>query len=143
MTIFLVPVDDSDYARRALDYAISLAGKLAGPAKLHIVTSHDEAYVSERMMGHISVEKVQEILQKHSESILEPAVEAARKAGVDFETEVLIGHTAEAVAARAKSLGADAIIMGTRGMSAVSNLVMGSVATKVVHLAEVPVTLVK
>jgi nucleotide-binding universal stress UspA family protein len=33
--------------------------------------------------------------------------------------------------------------MGTRGMTAISTLVMGSVATKVLHLANVPVTLVK
>jgi nucleotide-binding universal stress UspA family protein len=37
----------------------------------------------------------------------------------------------------------DAIVMGTRGMGAVSGLVLGSVATKVIHLADVPVTLVK
>jgi nucleotide-binding universal stress UspA family protein len=37
----------------------------------------------------------------------------------------------------------DGIVMGTRGMSAVGNLVMGSVATKVIHLTKLPVTLVK
>jgi nucleotide-binding universal stress UspA family protein len=35
------------------------------------------------------------------------------------------------------------IAMGTRGMGTIGNLLMGSVATKVVHLASVPVTLVK
>ena len=33
--------------------------------------------------------------------------------------------------------------MGTRGMSAISNLLMGSIATRVLNLADVPVTLVK
>jgi nucleotide-binding universal stress UspA family protein len=33
--------------------------------------------------------------------------------------------------------------MGTRGMGSVSNLLLGSVATKVIHLAPVPVLLVK
>jgi nucleotide-binding universal stress UspA family protein len=33
--------------------------------------------------------------------------------------------------------------MGTRGMGSVSNMLLGSVATKVIHLADVPVTLVK
>ena len=36
----------------------------------------------------------------------------------------------------------DEIVMGTRGLGRVGNLLMGSVATRVVHLAEVPVTLV-
>ncbi len=39
--------------------------------------------------------------------------------------------------------GVDVIVMGTRGMGALANLALGSTATKVVHLAEVPVTLVK
>jgi nucleotide-binding universal stress UspA family protein len=34
-------------------------------------------------------------------------------------------------------------VMGTRGMSAIGNLVAGSVATKVIHLTKLPVTLVK
>lgn len=43
----------------------------------------------------------------------------------------------------AKSEGVDVIVMGTRGMGALGNLALGSTATKVVHLADVPVTLVK
>jgi nucleotide-binding universal stress UspA family protein len=33
--------------------------------------------------------------------------------------------------------------MGTRGMSPIRNLVLGSVATQLIHLADIPVTLVK
>jgi nucleotide-binding universal stress UspA family protein len=33
--------------------------------------------------------------------------------------------------------------MGTRGMGAVPNLLLGSVASKVVHLVDIPVTLIK
>jgi nucleotide-binding universal stress UspA family protein len=33
--------------------------------------------------------------------------------------------------------------MGTRGLGPIANLVIGSVATKVIHLVEVPVTLIK
>jgi nucleotide-binding universal stress UspA family protein len=35
------------------------------------------------------------------------------------------------------------VVMGTRGTTAISNLVIGSVATKVIHLTTIPVTLVK
>ena len=37
----------------------------------------------------------------------------------------------------------DPISRGTRGLGSVSNLVLGSVATKVLHLSPVPVLLVK
>jgi nucleotide-binding universal stress UspA family protein len=42
-----------------------------------------------------------------------------------------------------KDSGADAIVMGTRGLGVVGGLVLGSIASKVVHLVKVPVTLVK
>ena len=50
---------------------------------------------------------------------------------------------AERIAARAEELGCHAIVMGTRGMGSIGNLLMGSVSTKVVHLATMPVTLVR
>jgi nucleotide-binding universal stress UspA family protein len=62
---------------------------------------------------------------------------------VPYEKEILIGNIAEVIARRADELGCDGIVMGTRGMTAIGGLVMGSVATKVVHAANVPVTLVK
>lgn len=57
--------------------------------------------------------------------------------------QVRIGSAAAAVIAPAAEHDCDVIVMGTRGMGAVGSLVMGSVAQKVVHLAPVPVTLVK
>ena len=48
----------------------------------------------------------------------------------------------EAVAA-ARKLGCDSIVMGCRGMGAIKSLILGSTATKVIHLATVPVTIVK
>ena len=50
---------------------------------------------------------------------------------------------ATTIARRADSLQCEGIVMGTRGMGAIANLLLGSVAAKVVHLANVPVTLVK
>lgn len=52
-------------------------------------------------------------------------------------------QSAQHIAEFASENACDEIIMGTRGMGAVGNLVLGSVATKVVHLATVPVTLVR
>ena len=41
------------------------------------------------------------------------------------------------------SLSCELVVMGTRGRGAIHNMVLGSVATKVLHLVAVPVTLVK
>ena len=50
---------------------------------------------------------------------------------------------AETIARVAADIDADEIYMGTRGLGSVASLFMGSVATKVLHLTELPVTLVK
>ncbi len=42
-----------------------------------------------------------------------------------------------------QKLGCDVIVMGTRGLSSVTGLLLGSVATRVIHEASVPVTLIK
>jgi nucleotide-binding universal stress UspA family protein len=66
-----------------------------------------------------------------------------KASGVPYTSEILVGETASLIVSSAEQHGCDGIVMGTRGMGAIGNLVMGSVATKVVHLSRLPVTLVK
>jgi nucleotide-binding universal stress UspA family protein len=73
--------------------------------------------------------------------ILKPAIQRVEAANVTYNSEILAGGAAPMIVKRANELRW--IIIGTRGMTAIANLVMGSVATKVVHLARVPVTFVK
>jgi nucleotide-binding universal stress UspA family protein len=44
---------------------------------------------------------------------------------------------------RARALAGDAIMMGTHGLTTLGRLLMGAVASKVIHLSDIPVTLVK
>jgi nucleotide-binding universal stress UspA family protein len=53
-----------------------------------------------------------------------------------------VGPTADTSVAPATKVGADMIFMGTRGMTALANVALGSVTTRVLHLAHVPVLLV-
>ncbi|MDP1535845.1 MAG: universal stress protein, partial [Burkholderiales bacterium] len=64
-------------------------------------------------------------------------------ARVPHETHVVRGPVAETIVRHARSLRCGEIVMGTRGMGDVARLVLGSVATRVVRLSRVPVTLVK
>jgi nucleotide-binding universal stress UspA family protein len=51
--------------------------------------------------------------------------------------------TAEAIARAAHDEGVEHIVMGTRDLGSTQGLLLGSVAMKVIHLAEVPITLIK
>ena len=70
-------------------------------------------------------------------------VGAAGDAVAGRAEHVLVGDVAPTIVEHANRTGCDMICMGTRGMTAMSGLVMGSVATRVLHLARVPVLLVK
>jgi nucleotide-binding universal stress UspA family protein len=138
----LVPFDGSNTAMHALEYAIKLA-KEHGPMELVIVYAHEPPLIYGEIAVYLPEDKAEELQLKHSEDVLRPAIEKAERAGVPFATEVLIGDIPESIVSCAEAFACDGIVMGTRGMSAIGNLVMGSVATKVVHLTKLPVTLVK
>lgn len=55
----------------------------------------------------------------------------------------LIGEPAQAILDEAKRSKADLIVMGTRGLSDLSGLVMGSVSHKIMHMASCPCVTVK
>ncbi len=138
----LVPIDGSDNANRALRHAIRLA-KENGPVELHIVYAHEPPIIYGEIAIYVSEEKVKELQRRYGEDILKSAIETAKAAGLKFTSQILIGDIPQAIVKCAEDLGCDGIVMGTRGMSAIGNLVMGSVATKVIHLTKLPVTLVK
>jgi nucleotide-binding universal stress UspA family protein len=136
---FLVPIDDSDNAGRAFQYALELAKERA--IKLYIVTVHPQPDVYGEI--HVTETQMAELQLKRSQATLAPALEAAKKADVEHTSEILVGNTATMIVKRAEELRCDGIIMGTQGRGTVGRLFMGSVAVKVVHLTKLPVTLVK
>jgi nucleotide-binding universal stress UspA family protein len=142
MRKLLVAYDGSDNAMRALRHAIGLV-KEAGTGSLHVVMAHEEPVVYGEIAVYVTPEKMAELQRKQCEAMLASAHAALADARLPYTVEVLTGPVGETIARRADELGCDGIVMGTHGHTAIGNLVMGSVATKVVHFAHVPVTLVK
>jgi nucleotide-binding universal stress UspA family protein len=64
-------------------------------------------------------------------------------AGLTYEFDVLFGQPGEVIARVAKEQGCIGIVMGTRGLSDLDHVFLGSTAHKVIQLSEAPVTLVK
>ena len=139
---FLVAIDGSDHAQRALGYALRLA-KESGPIELHLLTVQPEPNVYGEVQVYITHERMAQLQRQHSEDILAPAVAAAKKAGVVHESEIIVGNSAAVIAKRAEELGCDGIVMGTQDGMRWAVSLMGSVALKVIHLTNLPVTLVK
>jgi nucleotide-binding universal stress UspA family protein len=142
MQKLLVPVDGSENALRAVRHAVATA-TLIGGASIHLLNAHEPPVIYGEIAVYVPREKMEALQRQHSEAILADAEAIVKKAGLSCTKHILVGHVPQEIAEHAKKLGCDAIVMGTRGMTAVGNLVMGSVATKVVHLTDLPVTLVK
>jgi len=81
--------------------------------------------------------------QTVADKLLQAGTCICREAGISCETMAEIGPVAETIARMARETKADQIVMGTRGLNPLSGLLLGSVTTRTVHLADVPVTLIK
>jgi nucleotide-binding universal stress UspA family protein len=136
----LVPMDGSPFSRRALDHALSEAKRCGGSVHvLRVVPPIDDYGM---VPAYITKEHRREMAERAREA-LDPALARARAAGVACEPHVLQGEIAPTIVRAARRLKCGGIVMGTHGRGTAACLVLGSVATKVVHLAKLPVTLVK
>ena len=137
----LVAIDGSDHSHRAIDTVLKLHTEAKG-LSLHVLNVQEEPIVYGEVAIYVSEEKARQYANDAGERILVSASERLRQAGLAFTSEVAIGDIAPTIARRAAEKGCDLIVLGTRGMGAIGNLVLGSVATKVVHVTDIPVLLV-
>jgi nucleotide-binding universal stress UspA family protein len=142
MSNILVPIDGSDPGYRALEFAIRLS-RGRRDAEIHALYVHPVIDVSGKIQIYVTLERMREMAAEQSRPILDRAAARLTEAEMRHTVEMLEGDAAEVIARRAGELDCDAIVMGSRGMGRIGNLVIGSVATKVVHLTKLPVTLVK
>ncbi len=138
----LVAVDGSECSRHALEFAIRQGQQRPGTV-LHVLTVHTAPRVDGEVQIHMSEARAARLLADHDHHIIDRLLPALETSGVRFEVESREGDPATTIANRASELGCDQIIMGTRGLGRAAGLLLGSVTTRVVHLAGVPVTLVK
>jgi nucleotide-binding universal stress UspA family protein len=137
-----VPIDGSDAALRALTHAIKLAQRM-GDSRIVVAHAHEEPVIYGEIAVYVPLATMETMQRAHSESVLEAADALLAKAGVPYDKEILTGPIAQVLAERAATLGCDTIVMGTHGSTAIGNMLMGSIATKIVHLSKIPVTLVR
>lgn len=138
----LVAVDGSDCAQHALAFAIRQAQGMPDTV-LHVLTVHTAPRVDGEVQIHMSEERAARLLADHDHHIIDRLLPSLESSGVRFAVESREGDPATTIANRASDLGCHQIIMGTRGLGRAAGLLLGSVTTRVVHLAGVPVTLVK
>jgi nucleotide-binding universal stress UspA family protein len=139
----LVPVDGSPASIRAIKLAIDQAKRVPG-ASLVIVNVQNLATLGlAEGAGIMPTAWIEQEEERAATEALQEAVTACREAGVSYVTRSERGAVAATIDRVAREEHAAQIIMGTRGLGGVRGLLLGSVATQLLHVADVPVTLVK
>ncbi|MES1933425.1 hypothetical protein T35B1_12487 [Salinisphaera shabanensis T35B1] len=133
----VIAVDGSEHSKRAIEIAADMGKRYT--AALHIVhvpqhTGHEKTLA----LGGaaITLQPSPEELKAAGQSVISAARDMLEGAGCqNIETEIVSGDPAQQIVAAAERADADLIIMGRRGLSDFTGLVIGSTSHKVAHLA--------
>ena len=136
----LIAADGSDYTRRMLDY-LATHDWLHSRRELGVLTVL--LPLPHRAAAFAGKDLVQNYYFDDAEQVLGPIREFLKTHGVEAECDYRIGHPAECIARAALDGGHDLVAMGSHGHGAIANLVLGSVATKVLAACTTPVLLVR
>jgi nucleotide-binding universal stress UspA family protein len=137
----LVPVDGSPASIRAVKLAVDQVRALP-EASLVLVNVQNFSGLSlpEQIMPSAWIQREE---QRAADEALKDAVTTCREAGISYVTRTERGGVAPTIDRVARDEHVQHIFMGTRGLGGVRGLLLGSVATQLLHLVDVPVTLVK
>jgi nucleotide-binding universal stress UspA family protein len=140
MLRLLLPIDGSAHSLNAARYVARLA---RGGARIDLHVLHVEEPVAERTHAFLSQEQIKQLQQQDALKRCRHVLQYLRGEGLAFVWHVAAGDPAGEIARYAEDHSVDGIAMGTRGMNPLAKVLLGSVATQVVHEVDVPVTLVK
>jgi len=138
----LLPVDGSECSLRALDHLVAHVGWFREVPEIHLLHVHAPVPIG-RVQAHIGTETLHTYYLEEGQEHLAEAQKRLDAAGRFHTTHIHVGQPAEVIARMAGELACDLIVMGSLGWGGMAGLVMGSVASQVLHQAPCPVLLVK
>lgn len=137
----LIPVDGSAGSERAVRHVVELS-RMVGEVEINLlnVQAPVDAWEVKRFLREEEIEAMKQSLAAEATQAARAILDAA---GIPYKTHYAVGEVAQTIFRFVENCGCDQIVMGTRGMGSLHGLLLGSTSTKVLHLAHVPVTLVK
>lgn len=136
----LVPIDGSDRSKYALRFALDTHPDAA--VTVLYVVDPAEAVIAAEEGGPLVAEGWYQRAENRAEDILADAQTIPDGTGATVETATDVGQPARVIVEYANDHDVDHIVIGSRGRTGASRLLLGSVAESVVRRASVPVTVV-
>jgi len=134
----LLPVDGSDYSVKAAGYALDFVKSRGGDIVL--MYSH-KAFPS--FLGEPYFQEVHDKIAKNARTMLSPFRRLFDDAGIPVDERILEGAPGETICRVAELEKCDLIIMGSRGLTDLKGLFLGSVTHRVLHGASCPVLVIR
>jgi nucleotide-binding universal stress UspA family protein len=135
----LVAVDGSKPSLKAVQLLIDHCDWYREAPEVELVAVH----LPVPKVGHLNKAQLERYYQEEGEGMLKAAKKKLDAAGIAHQARVLVGPVAETLVKHARDKRCELIYIGTRGMSELGKALVGSTATKVLHISDVPVLLVK
>jgi YjbE family integral membrane protein len=139
----LLPVDASDQAVRAVEYAVALWRNHSEPASMDVHLLNVQRELSGDVSRFVPKDSVESYHRERSEQALGRARRLLDDAGVKYTVHMLVGRPWDVISDYAAKNHFDLVVMGTRGLGTYTGAALGSVAQGVAQRSTVPVLLVK
>jgi nucleotide-binding universal stress UspA family protein len=143
----LIPVDGSEHSKKAIEFAADVSQKF--DSELYLIHVVADKNIPPEILEYIESEKIEGALGKVSarlisEGIMKAAQNQAKATGLKIaKAMVSRGDPAEEIVKFAKNNDIDMIVIGSRGLGQIKGILLGSVSSKVCHLAECTCVTVK
>ncbi len=137
-----IAIDGSENSLRALREAIRLGKMMKEPASLLLINVHLSALISPVARG-IDRKQIESYMDQIAEEELADAKRIAADAGIPVEIVKGHGEVAPTILETLKNEKLDLLVLGGKGRSSVTDLLLGSVTTKLISLSPIPVIVVK
>jgi nucleotide-binding universal stress UspA family protein len=138
----LLTTDGSKHSLATLKSYVDRKALFAGPIELALLNVHLPVPYS-RAVAWVGKENVDRYYDEECDEALKPGAALLDQHGVAYTKVKRHGDPAHEIVKFADEWGADLIVTGTHGHSAVTNLVIGSVAQKVLAQTMRPMLLLK
>jgi nucleotide-binding universal stress UspA family protein len=139
----LLAVDGSKPSLDAVKCLIDHTDWYREPPQVELLTVHLPVPKLGRMGAAVGKSQIEKYYQEEGEQALAEAKKLLERAGIAYQPRILVGTVAETIAKHAKDARCDLIYIGTHGRTGITGALVGSTASKVLHISDVPVLLVK
>ena len=139
----LVAVDGSKYSIDAVRFLTANLTWAREQPQVELLHVHAPVPKLSGLGAVIGKKQLERYYQEQGAEALAAARQLLDAAKMPYNAHVLVGPPAETIVAHAKKARCDLLLIGHRGMGAAANMVLGSIATKLLQLSPIPVLLVK